>query len=172
MLGVPKTASIEDIRSAYRKLALKYHPDRNPGDEEAEKKFKKISEAYDTLSDPARRQTYDLGGGHGPLPWPGPMPRRSRTTTGDPVLDEVNEYVRKVFAGRRATRQVHRGSHLRAEVRISSLEAVSGRKCTIEFSRLECKIFCRGDCQGAELVKVRREIEFQIPPGVKSGQRL
>jgi DnaJ-class molecular chaperone len=99
------------------------------------------------------------------------MPR-GRTFTGDPVLDEVNEFVRKVFAGRRATRQVHRGSHLRAEVKISSLEAVSGRKCTIEFSRLECKVFCRGDCQGAELVKVRREIEFQIPPGTKSGQRL
>jgi DnaJ-class molecular chaperone len=58
-LDVEKSAKAEDIKKAYRKLALKYHPDRNPGDKAAEERFKEISEAYDILSDPAKRSAYD-----------------------------------------------------------------------------------------------------------------
>ena len=58
-LGVKKTASAEDIRKAFRKLARKYHPDVNPGDKSAEEKFKTISEANDVLSDPKKRKVYD-----------------------------------------------------------------------------------------------------------------
>lgn len=58
-LGVNRNASKDDIKKAYRKLALKYHPDRNPGDKSAEDKFKDINEAYQVLSDPAKRQRYD-----------------------------------------------------------------------------------------------------------------
>src|SRR5579872_6924916 len=61
-LGVKKTASTEDIRKAFRKLARKYHPDVNPGDKKAEEKFKEISEANDVISDPKKRKIYDQVG--------------------------------------------------------------------------------------------------------------
>ena len=75
VLGVAKTATADEIKSAYRKLAMKYHPDRNPGDKAAEEKFKEAAEAYDVLHDPEKRQRYDqfghqafeggAGGGYG-----------------------------------------------------------------------------------------------------------
>jgi molecular chaperone DnaJ len=62
MLGVRRNATLDEIKSAYRQLALKYHPDRNPGDKIAENEFKRVSEAYQVLSDPEKRQVYDLYG--------------------------------------------------------------------------------------------------------------
>lgn len=61
MLGVNKNATQDEIRSAFRKMALKYHPDRNPGNKEAEKSFKQISAAYEILSDEDKRRRYDHG---------------------------------------------------------------------------------------------------------------
>ena len=77
VLGVQKSASADEIKKAYRKAAMKYHPDRNPGDKEAEAKFKEVGEAYEVLSDDSKRQRYDQfgfagvdpsygGGGNGP----------------------------------------------------------------------------------------------------------
>jgi curved DNA-binding protein len=77
ILGVPKTASEAEVKSAYRKLAMKHHPDKNPGNKESENKFKTINEAYEVLSDPKKRQTYDQLGkdwdqpGRGYTPPPG-----------------------------------------------------------------------------------------------------
>lgn len=65
ILGVEKSASESQIKNAYRKLALKYHPDRNPGDHEAQEKFKEISIAYAVLSDPNKRRQYELSGPSG-----------------------------------------------------------------------------------------------------------
>jgi len=65
ILGVSRDASLEEIKKAYRRLALKYHPDRNPGDKEAEEKFKEINEAYAVLSDPEKRKQYDMFGAEG-----------------------------------------------------------------------------------------------------------
>ena len=62
ILGVSKNATTDEIKKAYRNLAFKYHPDRNPGDKAAEEKFKQISAAYDVLGDEAKRKNYDLGG--------------------------------------------------------------------------------------------------------------
>lgn len=72
VLGVSKTASADEIKKAYRKMALKYHPDRNPGDKEAEDKFKEAAEAYDVLSDADKRAKYDqFGHSMGPQGFPG-----------------------------------------------------------------------------------------------------
>lgn len=67
-LGVKKDASEAEIKKAYRKLAMQYHPDRNKGDAKAEKKFKEINEAYETLSDSKKRSQYDMFGSAGANP--------------------------------------------------------------------------------------------------------
>src|SRR5262245_23803439 len=74
VLGVPKTASEDEIKKSYRKLARQFHPDRNPGDKQAETRFKEVQDAYDILSDKKKREQYDRFGFVGPGEVPGGFP--------------------------------------------------------------------------------------------------
>ncbi|MGL6096668.1 MAG: DnaJ domain-containing protein, partial [Fimbriiglobus sp.] len=93
VLGVPRSASAEEIKKAYRKLAAKFHPDRNPGDKESEANFKEVSAAYEVLSDTDKRQKYDTFGHVGP---PG-----GGGFSGGPQVDPqaADEMFRNLFGG-------------------------------------------------------------------------
>ena len=131
VLGVGKDASEDEIKKAYRKIAIKYHPDRNPGNKEAEEKFKEAAEAYDVLHDPQKRQQYDrfgfdgpAGGGFGGF------------GGGGMDMDDIFSMFGDIFGGRsgfggfgggRGSRpQQYRGNDLRLKVRLSLLDVAHG----------------------------------------------
>src|SRR2546427_6516303 len=121
LLGVPRKASAKDIRTAFRKLARKYHPDLNPGDKSAEEKFKQLQEAYDVLSDSKKRQMYDQYGFYSDnLPPGGPGGAGGHSGEQDVNFDfggfdfgggsgaaggasSVPEFFRQVFSNRRGS---------------------------------------------------------------------
>lgn len=174
LLGVERTADEKEIKRAFRKLAVKYHPDKNPGDKQAEDRFKEINEAYEVLSDPAKRAKYDqlgssyqdwqrMGGQPGGFDWsqwtsgPGGM----RVEVGD--LNDLfgggfSDFFTTIFGGVGASGQgfagrgAGRGRDLEQAVPISLAEAYRGAKRTVQ----------RG----------RKRLEVKVPAGAQTGTRV
>jgi molecular chaperone DnaJ len=147
VLGVPKKASEEEIKKAYRKLAREYHPDRNPGDPAAEEKFKEVQGAYDTLSDPEKRKAYDsggmfggFGGGQGSNPFGGdPQGGFGGVDLGDILGGMFGR-----GGGRRPQAEQLRGRDLETEVRLSFDQAVNGAQVSVTVPKEERCPTCHG----------------------------
>ena len=147
-LGVPRDASAEDLKKAYRKLAMQFHPDRNPGNPSAELKLKEINEAYDILKDPQKRAAYDrygqaaFNGGGDPSGGFGGFGGGAGGGFAD-IFDEMfGDFIHG--GGRRGPESSRRGSDLRYNMEISLEEAFKGAKTSIRVpSSVECD-----DCQG------------------------
>ena len=173
VLGVERNTDEKAIKRAYRKLAVRYHPDKNPGDKGAEERFKEINEAYEVLGDAAKRAKYDqLGasydawqrtggrpGGFDWTQWMGEMPGGMRVEVGD--LDDLfgggfSDFFQAIFGGSPARgpagRARSRGRDLEQPVAISLQEAFSGTT--------------------RELRRNGRKLEVRIPPGARSGTRV
>lgn len=152
VLEIERTATEEEIKKAYRKLALKYHPDKNPGDKGAEDKFKELGEAYEVLSDGQTRAAYDQYG-HAAF-------ERARGGFGRGGFHDPTEIFREVFGGgagsifedlfgeRRDPSGPQRGSDLRYDMEITFLEAANGCEKEISVTKLDLCEVCRGT--GAE----------------------
>lgn len=146
LLGVPRNASADDIKKAFRKLALKYHPDKNPDNkQEAEKKFKEIAEAYEVLSDAEKKAKYDRFGHEGLSGSSG----RAYSSYEDIFenfsdLFEGDSLFSSFFGGGRGRRTRQRGASLRAELTITFKESATGTEKTINLKRNELCDECRG----------------------------
>lgn len=182
ILGVSRSASPEELKKSYRKLAMQYHPDKNPGDKKAEEKFKEISEAYDVLSDTKKREMYDqfghagsqqgFGGAGGPFGGAGGFggfggAGRS-STGGDPFQDIFGDVFGDIFGGARGpgagggprSRRASKGTDLRYTLNVSFEESALGAEKVISFVRQ------RGNKEESAKLSVN------VPAGVKEGQRL
>jgi molecular chaperone DnaJ len=144
VLDVARTATEAEIKKAYRRLAMKFHPDRNPNDAEAEEKFKECKEAYEVLTDAQKRAIYDQHGHEG-------LNARGGTGNGFSASDAFSDIFGDVFGdifggGRRGGRQqVFRGADLRYDLELDLEQAVFGHTSDIEFTTLtECE-----PCQGS-----------------------
>lgn len=173
VLNVARGASAEEIKKAYRRLAMKYHPDKNPGDKKAEEKFKEVSEAYEVLSDQKRRDMYDQFGFAGANPGfagagagtgPGGFGGFGGFQQGEGAdfQDIFGDIFGDVFGQRGAGRGARRsrGADLRYTLNISFEDAALGTEKTIHFVRE------RGGRDEAAKLAVK------VPAGVKQGQRL
>jgi molecular chaperone DnaJ len=144
VLGVTRDVSEQELKSAYRKKALKYHPDRNPGDQAAEEKFKQASEAYQVLSDADKRAAYDRYGhaGLGGQGFSG-SPFAGGVDIGDIFGDLFGEMFSMGGNGQRTSRQ-QRGDDLRFDLTINFEDAFFGTETEVKIRRLETCSACNG----------------------------
>lgn len=155
ILSVERTASGEEIKKSYRKLAMQYHPDRNPGDKEAEEKFKECAEAYEILSDPQKRQRYDQFGHQGVSGGPGGF-------SGFTDMNDIFSHFGDIFGGgsggsifeeffgggrnssRRRQGSGTRGSDLKINIKLTLEEISEGVEKTIKVKRFNRCETCNG----------------------------
>lgn len=164
VLGVDRTASADEIKKAYRKLAVKYHPDKNPGDKEAEAKFKEVAEAYSVLSDSQKRQNYDRfghqmpGGGFGGFDF-----------GGFDISDALRQFMEQGFGfgdifgggGTRRRRVNRKGSDLQVKLRLTLEEIATGVKKKIKIKR---QMTCE-ECNGTGSAKYSRTVACPVCKG-------
>jgi molecular chaperone DnaJ len=145
VLGVVRTASDQELKTAYRKLAMQYHPDRNPGDHSAEEKFKLCSEAYQVLADPEKRAAYDRYGHAG-------VSGAAQGGNGGPFGDiqDLGDIFGDLFGfnvggggGRKASR-AQKGRDVRFDQTIEFEDAVFGKEVQVKVRRMEACSDCRG----------------------------
>ena len=148
ILGVSKNASPEELKSAYRKLAVKHHPDKNPGDKVSEDKFKEAGEAYSVLSDEEKKQSYDSFG-HAAFEGGGGRQGGGFGGMGGADFSDIFEDFFGDFGGDRRSRgrqsSNNRGSDLRYDLSITLEEAYEGKKQDIKFSTTEKCTTCKGN---------------------------
>lgn len=151
VLGVSKSADATEIKKAYRKLALKYHPDKNPGDKEAEEKFKEAAEAYDVLSNDDKRRRYDQFG-HAGMGGAG-----QGGFGGGMSMDDIFSQFGDIFGsfggfsgfgsfggGGRGARRVNRGTNLRVKVKLNLVEIATGIEKKIKVKKYVACQHCNG----------------------------
>ena len=145
VLGINKSASADQIKSAYRKLAVKYHPDKNKGDKASEEKFKEASEAYHVLSNAERKQNYDNFGHAAFENGGGSRGGFGNFDFSSSFSDIFEDFFGEGFGGgRRSRRSNNRGSDLRYDLSITLEEAYAGKKQDIKFSTSEKCTTCKG----------------------------
>ena len=181
VLGIQKGASEDEIKKAYKKLARKYHPDMNPGDKEAEEKFKEVNEANEVLSDPEKKARYDQFGFAGVDPNYGAGAGGAGGFGGGFDFGDLGDIFGSFFGGgfgggqRRNPNAPQRGESIRASVSVSFTDAAFGCEKSVTLERSEMCGTCKGngcapgttpevcpDCHGTGTVQVRR----QTPMGV------
>jgi molecular chaperone DnaJ len=153
LLNLHKDASPSDIKKSYRKLAMKYHPDRNPDDKTSEEKFKEISEAYEVLSDPKKKQSYDQFGHEGVDQY------NTAGYTSEKFTDIFSDIFGDVFQGsKEQTRSFsQKGSDLKYDLNLILEDAVKGTNVKIRLSTfITCKTcFGNGNKKGYSATKCK-----------------
>lgn len=142
ILGLNRNATDDELKSRYRKLALKYHPDRNPGEKTAEEKFKEAAEAYEVLRDPQKRNIYDQYGHQG-LEGTG----FSGFSGFDDIFSSFGDIFEDFFGfstNRSSQSRTQRGSDLRYDMTLSFMEAAFGTETKIDVEKMEECTTCLG----------------------------